>query len=81
VAVAVDTGKLLGAGGATTSGRRWRNERWEVDEKSCRNIFCFIVVELSFLYAAPHRRPLLSTHGEDSTCSIEVDDPYWFGLD
>jgi hypothetical protein len=40
VAVAVDAGELLGAGGATASGRRWRNGRREVEEKSRRNLFC-----------------------------------------
>jgi hypothetical protein len=25
-----------------------------VDELGCRNLFCFIIVELCFLYATPH---------------------------
>jgi hypothetical protein len=53
LAIAVDTGELLDAGGATASGRRWRNERREVDEKSLRNLFCYTITKLSFLYAAP----------------------------
>jgi hypothetical protein len=32
-----------------------------VDEKSHWNLFCFTADELRFLYADPHRRPLLST--------------------
>jgi hypothetical protein len=58
VAVAIDTGELLGAGSATASGRRSRNGRWEVDEKSLRDLFCYIIATLFFLYAAPQRRPL-----------------------
>jgi hypothetical protein len=40
VAVDVDAGELLGAGGATAFGHRWKNGRREVDEKSRRNLFC-----------------------------------------
>jgi hypothetical protein len=58
VAVAVDAGEVRSAGGATASGRRSRNGLWEVDEKSLRDLFYYIIAALSFLYAAPQRRPL-----------------------
>jgi hypothetical protein len=54
VAIVIDAGEVRSAGGATAFGRRWRNERREVDELGCRNLFCFIIVELCFLYATPH---------------------------
>jgi hypothetical protein len=80
VAVAVDAGEVRSAGGATASGRLWRNGRREVDEPSSRDLFCFIADDLSFLYAAPPSPPSsLQITGEDSTCSIEEDDPYRFG--
>jgi hypothetical protein len=41
VAVAVDAGEFLGAGGATASGRRWRSELREVDEEKLGVLFCF----------------------------------------
>jgi hypothetical protein len=41
VAVAIDAGEFLGAGGATASGRRWRSERREVDEEKLGVLFCF----------------------------------------
>jgi hypothetical protein len=53
VAVAVDAGEVRSAGGATASGHRLRNGLWEVDEKSLRDLFCYIIAALSFLYAAP----------------------------
>jgi hypothetical protein len=53
VAIAVDAGKIRSAGGATASGRRSRNGLWEVDEKSLRDLFCYFIAALSFLYATP----------------------------
>jgi hypothetical protein len=53
MAIAVDAGEIRSAGGATASGRRSRNGRWEVDEKSLRDLFCYIIATLFFLYAAP----------------------------
>jgi hypothetical protein len=69
VAVAVDAGEVRSAGGATASGRHWRNERREVDEKSLRELFCYTIVKLCFIYAAPYRRPLPSTAGESRSLS------------
>jgi hypothetical protein len=58
VIIAVDAGEIRSVGGATASGRRSRNGRWEVDEKSLRDLFCYIIATLFFLYAAPQHRPL-----------------------
>jgi hypothetical protein len=58
VAVAVDAGEIRSAGGATASGRRSRNGLREVDEKCLRDLICYIIAALFFLYAAPQRRPL-----------------------
>jgi hypothetical protein len=40
VTVAVDAGEVRSAGGATTSGRCWRNGRREVDEEKLGILFC-----------------------------------------
>jgi hypothetical protein len=53
VAVAVDAGEVRSAGGATASGRRSRNGLWEEEEKSLRDLFCYIIATLFFLYAHP----------------------------
>jgi hypothetical protein len=37
--IASNAGELLDAVGATASGRRWRNGRWEVDEENRRTLF------------------------------------------
>jgi hypothetical protein len=74
VAVAVDAGEVRSAGGATASGRRSRNGLWEVNEKSLRDLFCYIIATLFFIYAAPQRRPLPSTAGEPALC-LEEEDP------
>jgi hypothetical protein len=53
-----------------------------VDEPSSRSLFCFIFIELRFLYAAPHRRLLLSTAVSPAQCLEEGEDPdrYRFGF-
>jgi hypothetical protein len=37
--IAIDAGELLGAGGATAFGLRWKNGRREVEETRRRNLF------------------------------------------
>jgi hypothetical protein len=37
------------------SGVRW----YQAEEEETRDLFCYIIAALSFLYAAPHRHHLL----------------------
>jgi hypothetical protein len=80
IVVDVDAGKLQSTGGATASGRRWRNGRWEVDEPSRCDLFCFPNVEpasstlqpIAALFSAERRWVPLETR--KTTTYVPVQD-------
>jgi hypothetical protein len=81
VAVAVDVGEVGSAGGATASGRRWRNGRREVDEPGRCNLFLLHCRRaLLPLRRTPSPPSSLQTAGE-SRLETRKTTPYRFGLD
>jgi hypothetical protein len=51
---------------------------YQAEEEEIRDLFCYTIVKLHFLYTTPHCRPLLST-ADESRLERRKTTPYCFG--